>query len=252
MIDIGLIELPPGETALFFDIDGTLLDIAARPDGVVVPASLKADLGAAYSLLGGALALVSGRTVDEIDRLFSPLGLPASGVHGSEFRPLPPHRAKRLAPRIPDDIRARASAIVAQYPGALFEDKGVAIALHWRLAPQFGAAIEADTAAMMEKAPKHLTLLRGHCVLEIKGATLDKGMAVDRFLTEAPFRGRRPVFLGDDVTDESAFAAVTRHGGYAFAVGREMEGTLDWFASAAEVRKWLARIVGRGPMQAVA
>ena len=252
MIDIGLIELPPGETALFFDIDGTLLDIAARPDDVAVPASLKADLGAAYSLLGGALALVSGRTVDEIDRLFSPLGLPASGVHGSEFRPFPPDRAKRLAPRIPDDIRARAAAIVAQYPGALFEDKGVAIALHWRLAPRFGAAIEADTAAMMENAPPHLTLLRGHCVLEIKGATLDKGMAVDRFLTAPPFCGRRPVFLGDDVTDESAFAAVTRHGGYAFAVGREMEGTLDWFASASEVRTWLARIVGREPIQAVA
>ncbi len=252
MIDIGLIELPPGETALFLDIDGTLLDIAARPDDVVVPASLKADLGAAYGLLGGALALVSGRAVDEIDRLFSPLGLPASGVHGSEFRPSPPGRAERLAPRIPDDVRARAEAIIKQYPGALFEDKGIAIALHWRLAPQFGVAIEADAQAMMEKAPSNLTLLRGHCVLEIKGATLDKGMAVDRFLKEDAFRGRRPVFVGDDVTDESAFAAVTRHGGYAFAVGREIDGTLDWFESASDVRKWLARMVGRGPMQAVA
>lgn len=252
MIDIGRIELPPGETALFLDIDGTLLDIAARPDDVFVPAGLKSDLGKAYQILGGALALVSGRAVEDIDRLFSPLGLPASGVHGSEFRPFPPDDAQRLAPRIPDDIRARAAAIVAQYPGTLFEDKGIAIALHWRLAPQFGAAIEADAQAMMEKAPSNLAMLRGHSVLEIKGSALNKGMAVDRFLKEDAFRGRRPVFVGDDVTDQAAFAAVTRHGGYAFAVGRAMDGTMDWFASPTEVRKWLSQLVGRASVPAVA
>lgn len=252
MIDIGLIALPPDETALFLDIDGTLLDLAPRPDDVVVPASLKTDLSAGRVLLGGALALVSGRAVEEIDRLFSPLGLPASGVHGSEFRPVPLEPVLRLAPRIPDDIRARAEAIIARYPGALFEDKGIAIALHWRLAPQFGAAIEAEAQAMMESAPKNLTMLRGHSVLEIKGSTLNKGTAVDRFMREEPFRGRRPVFVGDDVTDEWAFAEVTKQGGYAFAVGRPIEGTLDWFASPSEVRRWLSHMVGGAQVPAVA
>lgn len=252
MIDIGRIALKPENTALFLDIDGTLIDLASRPDDVFVPPSLRSDLGAVFTRLSGALALISGRAVDEIDRLFSPLGLPASGVHGSEFRPQPPGPAQRLAPRIPDDVRARAAAIIAQYPGTLFEDKGIAIALHWRLAPQFGAAVEADALAMMETAPAGLTLLRGHAVLEIKGSTIDKGMAVDRFLNEDAFRGRRPVFVGDDVTDQAAFAAVTRHGGYAFAVGREMEGTMDWFASPSEVRKWVGQLAGRTQARAMA
>ena len=242
MIDIGRIALAPGETALFLDIDGTLLDIASRPDEVIVPDSLREDLGALFTRLDGALALISGRAVEEIDRLFSPLGLPASGVHGSEFRPCPPASAQQLAPRIPDTVRAAAAKIVDRYPGALFEDKGIAVALHWRLAPQFGGAIEADVTAMMETAPAGLTLLRGHSVLEIKGSALNKGLAVERFLKEDAFRGRRPVFVGDDVTDQAAFDVVTRRGGYAFAVSRAMDGTMDWFESPNEVRKWLGQM----------
>jgi trehalose 6-phosphate phosphatase len=253
MIDIGRIELATDETALFLDIDGTLIDLAPRPDGVFVPDSLKADLAGVYALLGGALALVSGRAVAEIDRLFSPLGLPASGVHGSEFRPVPPDAPLRLAPRIPDELRAKAIAIVGRHPGSLFEDKGIAIALHWRLAPQYGTAIEAEVAAMMEHAPPGLAALRGHSVIEIKGSALNKGMAVERFLQEPAFRGRRPVFVGDDVTDQAAFAAVTRYGGFAFAVGRAMEDTLDWFGSPSEVRRWLGQLVGgNNRIQAVA
>lgn len=252
MIDIGRIELAPDATALFLDIDGTLIDLASRPDGVFVPESLKADLGATSELLGGALALVSGRAVVDIDRLFSPLGLPASGVHGSEFRPRPGEPALRLAPLIPDELRAKAQEIVDEHPGALLEDKGIAIALHWRLAPQFGTAIEAAVAAMMEGAPPGLAALRGHAVVEIKGSALNKGIAVERFLQEPAFRGRRPVFIGDDVTDQAAFAAVTRNGGFAFAVGRAMEDTLDWFASPAEVRRWLGQLAGSNRIQAVA
>ena len=252
MIDIGRIELRPDETALFLDIDGTLLDLASRPDGVVVPASLRDDLAAVSRQLGGALALVSGRAVDDIDRLFTPLGLPASGVHGSEFRPVPLAETLRLATRIPDEVRAAAAGIVARYPGSLLEDKEIAIALHWRLAPQFGGAIEAEVAQMMETAQPGLSALRGHCVVEIKGSTHNKGLAVERFLTEPPFKGRRPVFVGDDVTDQAAFEAVSRHGGFAFAVGRAMEGTLDWFASPAEVRTWLARLASGPAVQAVA
>ncbi len=252
MIDIGRIALSPRETALFLDIDGTLIDLAPRPDEVVVPASLKADLGALFGVLDGALALVSGRAVEEIDRLFSPLGLPASGVHGSEFRPVPPGAALQLAPRIPDDLREQARKIVENYPGTLFEDKGIAIALHWRLAPQYGRAIEAGVAAIMENAPAGLTMLRGHSVLEIKGSTLNKGSAVKRFLEEDAFRGRQPVFVGDDVTDQFAFDVVTRLGGYAFAVGREIEGTMDWFASPTEVRKWLGQMSRASDVPAVA
>ena len=252
MLDIGRIEIAPDETALFLDIDGTLVDLAPRPDAVFVPEELKANLASVFAMLDGAVALVSGRPVSDIDRLFSPLGLPASGVHGAEFRPVPPGPPLRLAPSIPDDIRAQASAIVERCPGALLEDKGIAIALHWRLAPHFATAIEAAAEAMMERAPPELTLLRGHSVLEIKASRLDKGLAIERFLEEPAFRGRRPVFVGDDVTDQAAFKAVTRYGGYAFAVGRAMEDTLDWFASPAEVRRWLGQLVDRRTVRAFA
>ena len=253
MIDIGRIELAPRDAALFFDIDGTLLDLAARPDEVVVPASLRSDLGAAHQLLDGAVALISGRAVAEIDRLFSPLGLPASGVHGSEFRPTPPGSADATrtahSRRHPGPGRGDHRALSRR---ACSRTRASRSPYTGGMAPQFGAAIEAEARAMMEKAPANLTMLRGHAVLEIKGSALDKGMAVDRFLAEDAFRGRRPVFVGDDVTDEAAFAAVTRHGGYAFAVGRPMEGTMDWFASPSEVRRWLGHLVGRTSAQAVA
>lgn len=244
-IDPNLIDPSLDGAALFLDIDGTLLDIAPRPDAVAVPASLRADLGRVRAALGGALALVSGRAVGEIDRLFAPLVLPASGVHGAEFRPDPHGAAERLAPRIPDEVRAGVQAVVARHPGALFEDKGVAVAAHWRLAPEAGTAIEGAVRDLLRAAPSELAALRGHCVLEIKASALDKGRAVDRFMRAAPFAGRRPVFIGDDVTDEAAFAAARRRGGLAYSVGRPMEGAMDWFASAADVRRWIGRLASR-------
>lgn len=252
MIDIGRFAVTLENTALFLDIDGTLIDLASRPDDVIVPPGLLTDLAATRALLGGALALVSGRAVANIDRLFSPLEIPASGVHGSEFRPLPPGPAQQLAPCVPEELRRAAAEIVARYPGALLEDKGVAVALHWRLAPQAGAAIAAEVHALMQHAPKSLTLLHGHSVLEIKGSSLDKGKAVERFLETPPFLGRQPVFIGDDVTDQAAFAVVTRFGGFAFSVSREMEGTLDWFASPTAVRQWLHQIASAKSVTAVA
>ena len=245
MIDIDTTGLAWDEVALFLDIDGTLIDLAAKPDKVIVPPTLIHDLSALYLRLGGALALVSGRRIAEIDHLFAPLLLPASGVHGSEFRPEPNGAVRHFAPPLPDGLRTRAAEIVALFPGALFEDKGVAIAVHWRLCPESGPAIKAAIADMMQGAPVSLVMLNGHCVLEIKAGSVDKGIAVARFLETTAFAKRRPMFIGDDVTDQAAFAAVRRLGGRALSVGRLIEGATDYFADPNAVRRWLSRIVAQ-------
>jgi trehalose 6-phosphate phosphatase len=245
MIDIDTTGLAWDKIALFLDIDGTLIDLAPKPDKVVVPSTLVNDLSAMYARLGGALALVSGRRIVEIDHLFKPLMLPASGVHGSEFRSEPDGAVRHFAPPLPDAIRKSAADIVSAFPGALFEDKGVAIAVHWRLCPDSGPAIMAEIAELMKAAPLNLVMLHGHCVLEIKAGSVDKGIAVARFLERAPFAGRQPMFIGDDVTDQAAFATVRQLGGRALSVGRLIEGATDYFADPLAVRRWLSRIVAQ-------
>jgi trehalose 6-phosphate phosphatase len=252
MIDVRTARLPTREFAFFLDIDGTLLDLANRPDRVIVPAALRQDLATISDALGGALALVSGRTVGEIDRLFQPLQLPASGVHGSEFRPVPGEPLQAFAPRLPDPLRRSAAAIAGQFAGALFEDKGVAAAIHWRLCPEFGPAIQAAVLDLMRNTPGSFVTLHGHCVLEIKARSVDKGFAVGQFLEAPPFAGRKPLFIGDDVTDEAAIAAARRLGGRAYSVGKLIEGAADYFTAPQDVRLWLSRIARQAQTSAVA
>ncbi len=234
---------------LFLDLDGTLLDIAPAPSAVVVPEGLVADLAAVAARLDGALAILSGRAIAELDRLLAPLRLPAAGVHGAELRLAADGPILRRDP--PAGLtRARALLAAAALPtGVEVEDKGLALALHWRRA----AEPPADLLALLEDLAREpgsgLEALRGKAVLELRGAGLDKGRAVAEFLIRPPFAGRVPIGVGDDRTDLDAFRAVEAAGGRALAVGpRAPGGRVPVFAGPAAVRAWLARVARGGPL----
>lgn len=208
--------------ALFLDVDGVLLAFADTPDGVVVPAALVARLAALHAALDGALALVSGRRIATLDTLFAPLRLPCAGLHGFEQRQsdgsVQACIASAASPTALARLREAAWQIAAQHPGALVEDKGAALALHWRAAPLAAHAFNAlATAAAADLPGYHLQ--PGDCVVEIKPQGADKGAAIDAFMAKPPFAGRTPVFVGDDLTDEHGFARVNRLGGVSVLVG---------------------------------
>ena len=205
--------------ALFLDVDGTLLHIAETPGGVEVSDHLRAVLARLAPLYGHALALISGRAIAELDRLFAPLVLPAAGIHGLERRDAA-GRIRRLGdPHWLDELRRALRDFAAAHPGVLLEDKGRTLALHYRRAPQAESAARRIVGELTKDQQERLRVIAGKMVLEIKPRLADKGAAVEAFLAEPPFAGRHPVFVGDDVTDEDAFAAVNRVGGYSVCVG---------------------------------
>ena len=221
--------------ALFLDVDGCLLDFAAAPDAVVVPESLPRLLDDLVQRLDGALALVSGRALVDIDRLFAPLEVPAVGLHGLQRR----GAAAVTPPPALAAILAEAAPVVAAYPGALVEDKGVAMALHWRTAPSAAAALRSFAEAAVPRLPGY-RLQHGNQVVELRPADGDKGAAIRALLDEPPFRGRVPVFAGDDLTDESGFAVVNARGGLSVLVGgREPSAAHYALHDPAAVRAWL-------------
>lgn len=226
--------------ALFLDVDGCLLDFADAPDAVIVPPALLTSVQALVQHLHGAVALVSGRSLASIDALFAPLRLPASGLHGLEQRS--PQRnivAPTAAPALAT-VREEARRVAGAYPGALVEDKGPALALHWRAAPQAGGALRAVADAALVCLPGY-GLQHGDHVVELRPAISDKGGAILALLDEPSFRERVPVFLGDDITDESGFAAVNARGGISVLVGdREPSAARYGLADPPAVRAWLA------------
>jgi trehalose 6-phosphate phosphatase len=228
-------------------VDGCLLDFADAPDAVIVPGSLQATLAGLAQRLDGALALVSGRALASVDRLFAPLQFPAAGLHGLERRSaVAAHPAPPAAPALPT-ILAEARAAVAAYPGALVEDKGAALALHWRLAPQAATGLRAFAEAAVPRLPGY-RLQHGDRVVELRPAAGDKGEAILALLEEAPFRGRVPVFAGDDITDESGFAVVNAHGGLSVLVGaREPSAAHYGLRDPEMVRAWLSDAEGGTP-----
>ena len=232
--------------ALFLDVDGTLLDIAESPTAVCVPRELSAALECLHRRLGGALALVSGRPVDDLDRLFAPLLLPACGGHGAQWRSRAgePLRHEGLA-TLAAPVRERLHALARTHTGILTEDKGSSFALHYRAAPAAGQALAAALHALLsEPEGAGLRLLPGKMVFEVIAHTGDKAQAIRRFLEVAPFAGRRPLFIGDDVTDEPALAMMPGLGGLALSVGRLLPGASAAFADAAAVRAALVRAAG--------
>jgi trehalose 6-phosphate phosphatase len=231
-------------SAVLLDVDGTLLDIAETPPRVEVPAQLKWALEALAGRNGGATSFVSGRSLTDLDRLFAPLRLAAVAGHGAELRMTGGAVPHRQAAAIPGQLRNSLAAFAASNEGVIFEDKGYSQALHYRLAPQRAEAVyEAVLEACAHYPPGMLDVLPGKSVLEVKLTGFSKGSGIRELMQTSPFRGRRPIFIGDDITDESAFAVLPEFGGLGFSVGRELPGLAGSFETPGDVRAWLYRIV---------
>lgn len=215
----GIVRQDLAAWALFLDVDGTLLHIAPRPDAVKVEGDLVAVLGRLQTAFGGALALISGRQIAELDRLFAPLRLPVAGLHGLERRDASGQFHRLGSGESLNALRVALSNFAAGNPGVLLEDKGLSLALHYRQAPQTEALARDFVRDLVARQEVELRLLEGKMVLEIKPPLADKGSTVEAFLAEPPFAGRRPLFIGDDVTDEDAFRLVNRRKGISVRVG---------------------------------
>jgi len=231
-------------TALLLDVDGTLLDIASTPDGAVVPAPLAATLRNLLIHSRGAVALVSGRTIERLDRLFAPLKMPAIGGHGAEMRlsgdrPILQQRPAQLSER----LRRRLHALAETDPRLLIEDKLHSIAVHYRLALQREDALRKEVDAMVAAdRDSEVESLFGKAVIEVKPKHFNKGTAVTALMTHPPFAGRTPFFIGDDTTDEAVFAILRDLAGAGYSVGRPMAGADGLFDSPKAVRSWLVRL----------
>jgi|SRR5579871_4217407 len=230
------------QCALLLDFDGTLVDIAPTPDSVEVPASLRRALARLLERTGGAVALVSGRTVADLDRFFAPLRLPIVGVHGAEMRLLDRGAAPTRGPAaLAPQLRGKLAALAGS--GVAVEDKGFSIAVHYRRAPErAGAVRDAVEQICAEPWEAPLEVMPGKAVIEIKHAGFNKGSGVRELMRHAPFQGRRPVFIGDDTTDETVFAILPELAGIGFSVGREIAGLAGHFDAPAGVRAWLDKL----------
>jgi trehalose 6-phosphate phosphatase len=239
--------------ALFLDVDGTLVELADTPDAVRVPAALPGLLRHLAEALGGAVALVSGRSVAMLDRFFHPLAPAAVGLHGAEWRPRPGGPVTR-APTPPvrlDGARSELEGFAARHPGVLVEDKGLSLVLHFRRRPDAAAAVEAAARAAAARLGGHYSVLRGKMMLEIKPNDVNKGAALRRAMADPPFAGRVPVFVGDDVTDEDGFAAVNALGGHSVKVGLDgPTAATHRLADVAAVHAWLDAAARRLPREA--
>jgi len=234
------------DIAVLLDIDGTILDIAPTPGEVIVSQSLRRTLTRLSRETGGALALVSGRSLGNIDALFAPLRLPAIGGHGAEIRLSPDEAAEREYAHVLDgELRERLAEIAVDAPGVLVEDKGYSLAVHYRLAPEQEGRVKEAVAAIKADWPEEpIEVLPGKSVVEIKPVSFHKGAAIRELMQHEPFAGRRPIFVGDDITDESAFAVMPEFNGMGFSVGRSAPGTVHCFAAPSDVRRWLERLSG--------
>ena len=212
-----LVEILHPSCALFLDFDGTMVDIAPQPHAVQVPGGLIGALRNLQDYLQGAVAVISGRPIAQLDEYLQPVRLPLAGIHGAERRGA--DGAMHFLNTHPlDHVEAAARALAAQHPGLLVEDKRSSMALHYRQRPDLEEVCLATMQRAVEESPG-LTLLRGKMVVEAKPGGASKGHAIEDFLREPPFAGRSPVFIGDDITDEVGFSTVQRLGGIGLKVG---------------------------------
>jgi trehalose 6-phosphate phosphatase len=232
------------ETALFLDVDGTLVEIAGHPEQVVVPPELPLMLERLDAATDGAFALVSGRPVEQLDQMFSPVQVSVAGLHGLDRRNRATGHTDRTAPDPEAYERAKAGLgrFVAEDPRLLLEEKRLTLALHYRNAPEQEEAAREAAEEAARASGGAFVLLVGKMVLELKPPGADKGEAIRAFMAERPFAGRRPVFVGDDVTDEAGFTVVEAAGGVTIRIGQDDSETaaafgltdvpamLDWLA----------------------
>ncbi len=233
------------ETAILLDIDGTLLELMPTPREVWVPPGLSRTLNRLVAQTSGALALVSGRSLNDIDLIFAPDQFPAVGGHGAEMRLASDSEAVAShAPPMDKELKRRLAAIAKLSPGILLEDKGYSLALHYRLAPHAEKAIYAAVSLIRADLPNApIEVLPGKLVCEIKHSGFTKATGVRELMTHEPFRGRRPLFIGDDVTDETVFAIMPDMNGLAFSVGRRARGVDGHFDAPSDVRAFLAHLL---------
>jgi trehalose 6-phosphate phosphatase len=242
--ELNPVDLRPQQIGLFLDVDGTLLDLASSPEAVEVPASLVDTLAAAERRLDGALALVSGRPIEQVDRLFAPLRLRASGIHGAQIRHAADGVSRWLTQaRLPDGAWPDLLRLLEAFPGTLAENKGISFAVHYRNS----AAAEEELILALRQFSEafvelDLELIAGHRVFEIRLPGFDKGKAIVCFMAREPFAGRRPVFVADDWMDRAGFDAALALGGLAFSVGVPLPGLSGWFPGPEAVRAWVGRL----------
>jgi trehalose 6-phosphate phosphatase len=230
--------------AVFLDVDGTILEIAETPEGVYMPESLKILLNALCLRLDGALALVSGRSIADLDALTTPFRFCAAGVHGFERREASGCvQQAKMEPGALDPARRELARLVAQFPGLLLEDKGSALALHFRRVPHLQALVLERMEHVLAALGERFALQPGKCVFEIRPAGCTKATAISEFMEQPPFMGRTPLFVGDDVTDEHGFACVNELGGISIRVGG-LAGTCAQYRieDVAETLAWLRSI----------
>src|ERR1700682_4576092 len=232
------------ESAILLDIDGTLLDLAPTPREVWVPPGLSKTLNRLLARTNGALALVSGRSLNDIDLIFAPDQYPAIGGHGAEMRLPESESVATHAPPLDKELKRRLAAIAKLSPGILLEDKGYSLALHYRLAPHAEKAIYEAVSLIRADLPNApIEVMPGKCVCEIKHSGFTKASGVLELMKHEPFRGRRPFFIGDDVTDESVFAIMPDLDGLAFSVGRRAKGVAGHFDAPSDVREFLGYLL---------
>lgn len=233
------------ETAILLDIDGTLLDLMPTPREVWVPPGLSETLTRLTERTSGALAMVSGRSLIDIDLIFAPEVFRAVAGHGAEMRLSVGNEADAVhAPPMDKELKRRLAAIAKLSPGILLEDKGYSLALHYRLAPHAEKAIYEAVSLIRADLPNApIEILPGKFVCEIKHSGFTKATGVRELMKHEPFRGRRPIFIGDDVTDETVFAIMPDMNGLSFSVGRRAIGVNDHFDAPSDVRAFLARLL---------
>lgn len=236
--------IDPAHDALLFDVDGTLLNLAERPEDVVVPDTLRRSLAELQTRCDGAVALVSGRKLAIVEALFAPLKIAAVGCHGAEMRLNPLGPEEICAPPVPANVRAAFADLGKLDPRIFVEDKGFTLAFHYRQAMDMEDKLLKLARERLKPFEPQFTMLHGKAIIEIKSVAFNKGIAIRRIMAIAPFAGRRPVYAGDDATDEAAFAALPELGGIGISVGRKMAGAQFTAPEPRAMRTWLAKLAG--------
>lgn len=232
------LDIPLTRCAWFFDFDGTLAELQPRPDRVSLPAARQALLQQLQAASGGAVAILTGRALEDLQALIAPLRLPCAGMHGLQLHIAGRTRMAATA-RLPRAVLARLQELAERHPGVLLENKGgCAAALHYRQAPHHASALEAAMQALLP-ACRGYQLLHGKCVLELRPAAASKGTALRTLMACAPFQGRIPLCVGDDRTDEDGFAAAQALGGIGIKIGTGATQAQWRLADPAALQHWL-------------
>lgn len=237
--------VPYADWALFLDFDGTLVELAATPDAIEVPLELPALLSRLGTCYSGALAILTGRSLNDLDRYLASPSWPAAGQHGAEIRRVAGGERFLCDTDVLDAARAELTGFVAHHAGILVEDKGASIALHYRGVPEAQWAVKSTTQALVRASQGALESIAGKALYEVRPAGANKGDALRSFLEVPPFSGRKPLVIGDDQTDEAAFEAALGLGGYAIKVGSGSTAAPLGLDDSAAVRCWLTQLCGR-------